>query len=86
MEIAYTPKFIRIFKKLPAHLQEEVISKIELFKDVKNHKALEVHKLNGRLRKQYGFSIDFHNRITFEYLSDNEVALLTVGDHPDVYR
>ena len=74
-----------MFKKLPAYLQKEVISKIELFKDTKNHKILEVHKLKGRLRKHYGFSVDFHNRITFDYLSDNEAVLLTVGDH-DIYK
>lgn len=85
MQIAYTPKFIRMFKKLPTRLQEEVVAKIELFKDPINHKTLDVHKLHGKLCKYHGFSIDYHNRITFEYFSDDAVALLTIGDH-EIYN
>jgi len=85
MKIAYTPKFFRLFKKLPSDLQEEVIERIELFKDVKNHQFLKVHKLKGRLRKHYGFWVDFHNRVVFDYLSDNEAVLLAVGDH-EIYK
>ncbi len=84
-KVYYKPTFVRMFKKLPDELQEEVIVRIGLFKDNKNHQLLKVHKLKGRLRKYYGFWVDFHNRVTFEYLSDNEVVLLTVGDH-EIYR
>ncbi|MFA5997211.1 MAG: hypothetical protein WC791_01835 [Candidatus Paceibacterota bacterium] len=81
MKVAYTPRFLRLYKKLPAGLQDEVIEKIEQFKDIRNHQRLEVHKLKGRLKKFYGFSVDYQNRIIYEYMSDNEVALLAVGDH-----
>ncbi|MDO8604082.1 MAG: hypothetical protein Q7K40_01615 [bacterium] len=81
MKVAYTPRFLRLFKKLPVGLQDDVIEKIDLFKDVNNHQRLEVHKLKGRLKKFYGFSVDYKNRIVFEYMSENEVALLAVGDH-----
>lgn len=80
MEIAYTPKFLRLLKKLPNGLQDEVIEKIELFKNVNNHQRLEVHKLKGRLKKFYGFTVNYKDRIVFEYLSEDEVALLAVGD------
>ncbi len=86
VKVYYKPTFIRMYNKLPAGLQEETIARIELFKDIKNHRFIRVHKLKGKLRKYYGFWVDFHNRITFEYLSDDEVVLLTVGDHPDVYK
>jgi mRNA-degrading endonuclease YafQ of YafQ-DinJ toxin-antitoxin module len=85
MKVAYTPKFLRLFKKLPQGLQDEVIEKIELFKNVDNHQRLEVHKLKGRLNKFYGFSVNYRDRIVFEYMSDDEVALLAVGDH-EIYK
>ena len=81
MEVVFIPKFLRLLKKLPPDLQEEVMERIGLFKDKKNHKLLKVHKLHGRLKEYYGFSIDFRNRIVFDYLSDTEVVLLAVGDH-----
>ncbi len=70
---------------MPAGLQDEVIEKIELFKNVDNHQRLEVHKLKGRLKKFYGFSVNYRDRIVFEYMSENEVALLAVGDH-EIYK
>ncbi len=85
IKVCYKPSFIRQLNKLPVGLQEEVIAKIELFKHTQNHKALEVHKLKGKLKLSYGFSVDFRNRVVFDYLSDDEVVLLTVGDH-DIYK
>ncbi len=83
--IIYAPVFIRKFKKLEKNLQDEVVKKIELFKDVNNHKALNVHKLNGKFRKSYGFWVDYKNRIVFDWISSNEAALLLVDDH-DIYK
>lgn len=85
IKVHYKPSFIRQLKKLPLGLQEEVIEKIELFKNIDNHQRLEVHKLKGRLKKFYGFSVDYKNRVVFEYLSDGEIVLLAVGDH-EIYK
>lgn len=85
IKVYYKPSFIRQLNKLPAGLQNEVLERIELFKDKNNHKFLKVHKLKGRLKKYYGFSIDFRNRIVFDYISENETVLMVVGDH-DIYE
>ena len=66
-------------------LQKEVKIKIGLFKDRKNHKILEVHKLKGRLSGFYAFSVNYKDRIVFEYASKDEAVLLAVGDH-EIYK
>ncbi|MDP3956052.1 MAG: hypothetical protein Q8Q18_02300 [bacterium] len=81
ISVVYKPGFIRQFKKLPALLQKEVVVKVALFRDIKNHPALEVHKLHGRLNGKLGFSVNFKYRVVFIYLSDREAVLLAVGDH-----
>ena len=85
MEIYYKPSFLREFKKLPIELQEEVIDRIELFKDKENHKKLKVHKLKGRLKDFYSFSASYSHRIIFSYESKAKVVLLGIGDH-DIYK
>lgn len=85
IKIVYAPVFIRQFKKLEKNLQDQVLDKIELFKNVNNHSALNVHKLNGRFRKSYGFWIDYKNRVVFDWISSSEAALLMVDDH-DIYK
>ena len=86
MEVAYSPKFIRLLNVLPARLQDEVVEKIALFKNTRHHTALKVHKLHGRLKEQYSFSVNYQIRITFVYLpkKPKEAYLLTIGDH-EVY-
>ncbi len=81
MEIGYKPSFVRDFKKLPTDLQEEAFDKIELFKDVANHKKLKVHKLKGKLSEYHSFSVSYSHRIVFSFESKNEVVFLAIGDH-----
>ncbi len=85
MEIRYKPSFIREFKKLPIDLQEDAYVKIKLFRDVKNHEQLKVHKLSGQLKGFYSFSVTYSHRIVFAYESRNIVTFHMIGDH-DVYK
>lgn len=85
MDVQYKPVFIRQLKAMGKGLRDEVIEKVELFKDVRNHKPLKVHKLKGRLKGRYSFSVNYETRIVFNYLSKQEAVLLAVGDH-DVYK
>ena len=85
MQVHYKPSFVRSLKKFPPPLREEVLEKIELFKDTKNHKQLKVHKLKGALRGYYSFSVNYRFRVVFMYEKRNTVVLLAVGDH-EVYK
>ncbi len=85
MQIYYAPIFLRQLKALEKDLQAEVIERIQLFKDRRNHKQLKVHKLKGRLVGRLSFSVDYKNRVVFRYLNTKTAVLLAVGDH-DVYR
>ena len=85
LKLQYAPAFFKQFKRLNPPLQELVLQRVGLFKDRKNHRLLEVHKLKGAMRGRLAFSIDFHNRVVFIWLSAGEAALLAVGDH-DIYR
>jgi len=81
MKIGYKATFVHRFNKFDIALQEEVLEKIELFKNPKNHKQLKVHKLHGLLVGRYSFSVNYKIRIVFSYVSKKEVVLLSIGDH-----
>lgn len=48
--------------------------------------ALKTHKLKGELKKFHACSINYEYRIVFVILiQDEEITLLDVGTHDDVY-
>ena len=82
MEIAFAPQFRRQFKKLPKALQEEVLEKTGLFRDIKNHNVLRVHALKGKLNGRLSFSVNYRYRILFMWETRNTSAIfLAIGDH-----
>jgi len=85
MTVSFLPSFVKKLKSLELDLQDEVMEKIELFKDEKNHKQLKVHKLHGILSGRYSFSVNYKTRVIFLYFSKNEAVLLAVGDH-EIYK
>ena len=85
MEISYKATFIRQFNKLDKNLQEEVLEKIDLFKDRKNHDLLKVHKLHGKFKDSHSFYVNYKIRIVFIWGEKDEAVLLVIGDH-DIYN
>lgn len=85
MEVSYTRAFFKRLNKYDADLKELIFEKIEEFTQSENHTRLKVHKLHGKFSKFYSFSVNYKMRIVFEYISKDEVALLTIGDH-DIYN
>ncbi len=85
MKVFFTPTFVRAYKNLPQELQQEIKEKIALFESDQGHHLLKTHKLKGKLKGRYSFSVNYIYRIVFIYTSKVEAVLLTVGDH-DVYK
>lgn len=85
MKVAYTPQFVKMFKKLEPALKEEAVEKIEMFTQDPAHPQLKAHKLKGRLKNRYSFSVNYQIRIIYTPISNIEVAFLAIGDH-DIYK
>ncbi len=85
MRIVYTTKFAREYKKLPKKVRLAA-EKIEpLFRENPFHPALDTHKLHGRLKDFWSFSIGFRHRIVFEFGNTDTMYFHSVGNH-DVYQ
>lgn len=82
VSIEYASDFVRKYKKLEPALRSEVRERIDEFRDARNHRKLKVHKLGGPLKGLYAFSVNYADRIIFEWGKDRRTAyLLDVGDH-----
>lgn len=85
MDILYKPSFVRDFKKLPTSIQTEAKEKIELLRDPANHQSLRAHKLKGKLKQFYSFSITYKHRVVFAYEGNQAMVLIAIGTH-DIYQ
>ena len=87
MEIIYTTRFERSYKKLPAAVKNDAEKRETIFRKNPFDHRLKTHKLKGRLSDFWSFSVNYKYRILFEFdeKSKSIVYFYDVGDH-DVYQ
>ena len=85
MQIIYTSKFEREYRKLSNEIKLAAKRKEKFFRINSFHPSLVTHKLSGKFRDFWAFSIDYKNRIIFEFGDHNIVFFHSIGDH-DIYK
>lgn len=85
MKIVYSEKFAREYHKLPLQIQRLAERKEKIFRKNPFDSRLKTHKLSGRLREFWAFSISYDYRIVFEFVSDKLVYFHAAGTH-DIYK
>ncbi len=81
MQIYYSTKFKREYKKLPKNIKLLAEDKERIFRQDPFDKRLDTHKLHGRLKEFGAFSLDGKYRIIFEFVNKNIVWFHSAGDH-----
>lgn len=87
MTIYLYPRYRRNLKRLEAQLRRLADERITIFQQNAFDPRLDTHRLHGKLKNLWSFSIDGRNRILFEFLNKkkDEVVFLDIGDH-SIYR
>jgi addiction module RelE/StbE family toxin len=85
MKIIYSPRFRREHKKLPKHVKESMEEKEDIFRKNPFHPSLDTHKLHGRLKEFWSFSIGFKYRVIFEFGDQKTAHFHSTGNH-DIYQ
>lgn len=85
MKVFYTKKFEREYKKINKDLKLKAEFCERFFRNNPFDKKLKTHKLSGELEGFWSFSIDFKNRIVFEFIDDKTVYFHSIGSH-DIYN
>jgi mRNA-degrading endonuclease YafQ of YafQ-DinJ toxin-antitoxin module len=85
MEIRYSPKFGRQYKKLPQGIKARAEKREVLFRKNPFDPRLKTHKLHGSQEEFMSFSIDYSYRIIFEFIDASTVVFYEIGKH-DIYE
>ena len=89
MEIAFDSSFKKAYnKKIKNRKESEELFwfATELFLKDQFHTSLTTHKLSGKLKGMWSFSIKYDFRIVFYFADNNTKIVFTyVGTHDEVY-
>jgi mRNA-degrading endonuclease YafQ of YafQ-DinJ toxin-antitoxin module len=93
MNLVWSSAFSRAVKRLlrqSPKMAEPIEKTLQQLSDDPYHPSLKTHKLKGDLDGRWSCSIDYSNRILFEFVptpeeDGAEIFLLTLGTHDDVY-
>lgn len=84
IEIEYSPKFARQYKKITKKIKKSAEEKEKIFRQDPFDPQLKTHKLTGKLKDYWAFSISRRHRIILSFAGKNLARFHTVGTH-DVY-
>jgi addiction module RelE/StbE family toxin len=85
MEIYYSPKFAKQFKKLSKEIQLSALECEKIFRKNPFDPKLKTHKLHGTMKEYWAFSISYNYRIGFTFVESDLVHFHAIGSH-DIYK
>ncbi len=85
MQIRYSPKFGRQYKKLTKEVRSRAKKKEVIFRTNPFDPRLKTHKLHGVQGDLFSFSIDYSHRIIFEFITRGIIVFYEIGTH-DIYE
>jgi len=80
-----TSKFKKSFRKLSSKIQKLAIEREQFFRKNAFDPKLKTHKLKGKLKNFWSFSVNYEYRIVFEFLKSDAVLYHDIGTH-GIYR
>lgn len=81
-QVLYSSKFLKNLQKLPVELKPLIDKRMEMFKSECFDPRLKTHKLKGKWKDCWSFSINYSYRIVFEFKNnDGDVGFVDVGNH-----
>ena len=79
------PQFKKSVQKIPYRVQTTFQKKLKLFCQDPFYHSLKTHKLSGKMKDYYSFSVIYSYRVVFEFLGENEVLFINIGTH-EIYK
>ncbi|MDI6767159.1 MAG: type II toxin-antitoxin system mRNA interferase toxin, RelE/StbE family [Bacteroidota bacterium] len=85
MIIRVSSKFKRVYKKLPHMVKVKAKEQEAIFRADPFDTRLETHKLHGKYKEYWAFTVVGQYRIMFAFTEKEIVDFINIGTH-DIYR
>ena len=88
INLIWGSSFKRAYKKVTVanpDLKPKIAQALKTFADNPLHPSLRTHKLSGKLKGLWAFVVAYDCRVVFQFLDDQDVLLIDIGEHDEVY-
>ena len=89
MEVSFSDSFKKVFRKKvkSTEIEREFWIRLELFINDPFNSKLKTHKLSGKLKGLWSFSIEYDLRVVFYFTNDKpkKAVFVDLGTHNEVY-
>lgn len=88
MEVSFSSPFKRAFKKRikgNTDLEVRFWQKVEQFTLDPFDPSSKTHKLSGKLKEFWSFSVDYDARVLFYFTEVEKAVFVDIGSHDEVY-
>jgi len=89
MEVSFSDSFKKAFRKRvkSTEIENEFWNRLELFINDPFDSKLKTHKLSGKLKGLWSFSIEYDLRVVFFFTNDKpkKAVFVDMGTHDEVY-
>lgn len=88
IKVSFSSSFRRAFKKRikgSTEIESRFWAKLEVFTNNPFDPSLRTHKLSGKLKDLWSFSIEYDQRVIFYFTDEGNVVFVDIGNHDEVY-
>jgi addiction module RelE/StbE family toxin len=89
MEVSFSDSFKKVFKRRikSSETENEFWIKLELFISDPFDSRLKTHKLSGKLKGLWSFTVEYDFRVVFYFTNDKpkKAVFVDIGTHDEVY-
>lgn len=87
-EVTFTSSFRRKLKRLidkDSPRRERFKQSLAVFVQDPFTESLRTHKLSGKLKGRWSFTVEYDLRVIFRFVEENKAVFEEIGSHDDVY-
>jgi addiction module RelE/StbE family toxin len=85
MLIRFTSKFSKAYKKIPKMVKTKAEEKEKIFRSNPFDTRLDTHKLHGKYKEYWAFTVVGQYRIMLAFSEKEVVDFINIGTH-DIYK
>lgn len=81
IKIIHAARFLKSVKRLPGDVRQRLNERDAIFRKDPSDNKLDTHKLHGRFKNFWAYSVDYKYRVIFIFNDAKTITYYDIGQH-----